>query len=135
MSWTKKVWRERMAEGLFELGNTQLQISEKMDNYDDLSEMLDHLDDCGVPEYLEHFLDEKYFSSLEFNHLLELSTLIKKAIESYRHVDYKGLMSSDLWGEIVLKSKYLYINFFYEDHLNDKLKDPHNWIKKYPLLD
>ncbi len=124
-----------MSEGLFELGNTRLQLSEKMDNFDDLSEMLDYLDDCGVPEHLDYFLKEKYFSLEEYNLLLELSALIKKAIKSYRHVHYKGLMSSDLWGEIVLKSKYLYINFFFEDHLSDKFKDPYNWIKKYPLLD
>lgn len=124
-----------MSEGLFELGNTQLQISEKMDNYDDLSQMLGYLDDCGVPEYIDYFLKEEYFSLEEYDRLLELSILIAKAINSFRHIYYKGLMSSDLWGEIVLKSKYLYINFFYEDHLNDKLKDPHDWIKKYPLLD
>jgi len=135
MSWTKEVWRESVALALFEIGNINYQKqlwNGKIEGFQsDFDESICAFGDCGIPDYLDDFLKDKFISKEELAQLSCLNDIIDEIdeIDEYNCSEYEKLWQSSEWNNIASKAKYVFLTFFKNDFPTKR----NDFVQKWPL--
>lgn len=140
MGWTREVWRGRVKEMLFKIGNTKYLESlfhGKIENYwCDFSELFGQYGGVIMSEYFDDFENEGFLSRDEKSALLELDAKVDNFLEIYDNdeVSEIELLNTSEWREISIVARGIYFKYFKEDTIDfPSVFSRKDVMEKYPL--
>jgi hypothetical protein len=136
MGWTKEVWRHQVASRLLEIGSIELQKDlwlAKLPGYQsDFTEAVNGLESCGIPDFLDNFLEHGFLENSQAQQIRQLDSLIDQTGEYSNPLEYEQLWKSGLWQEIS-KLSIAILNDGFVDDLTRPKSPYQTWYSKYIL--
>lgn len=139
MSWDRNTLRQGIVGSLIEYSSVPFQRdlwSGKLNGYIGYyEESLQHLEDYGIPDFLEEFQSQGFLSQSEAKALSRLSNLLDVVIAEFRDTEYTNekIWSSFSWQRFSQLAKEILIDYFIEE--SKEMGIPYSdWIKNYDIL-